>query len=397
MYDWRPARVYVMLAWASGVALLLGPTTGVRADLRVPRGYDDRVETLARGVEAWEQTIETIEGLATAQIYVSDREIEAQKRDDPATTSDEPPTTRYTNNGLCVCRFFLGPDRWRCELAEPVPCGVNPWGMPVRGMRGRPLAEVESAAGCPIGYSVSDGKKVVEYNAAIGAASVRPYALGDDEGMPMEAVRSSLLLTAASAPLGRSLRRLIHSEYSSRPTQLVKVTDHDPVGDTDCWRLDIYFDVDWGGLIRYRVWIAPERGYMSMAFESLIVEPDNRYTGLRRYKRVLNGEEVAPGVWLPTEALFSLSAHERNRASNWWRIYRVKYQDLVINQPEPSFDVIPPLGTHVEDYRPDHTAMLQLGQLDRALREYKEADPPELDAERDGPLTGREFDEAFPP
>jgi len=386
---------------ANGFVLLLGLAActhvQVRADAPLPRGYDDRAETLARGVDAWGKAIETVEGLATAQIYISDREIEAQKRDDAATTSGDPPKAVYTNSGLCVCRFFVGPDRWQCELAEPVPCGANPWGMPVRGMNGRPLVEVESAAGCPVGYSVSDGKKVMEYNAAIGVASVRAYALGADEGLPMDAVRASLLLTAASAPLGRSLRRLIHSEYSSRPTQLVTVTEHDLVDETDCWRLGIYFGVDWGALVRYRVWVSPQRGYMPMAFESLIVEGNNRCSGLRGYTRVVSAQEVAPGLWLPTQTLFSVSAHEPDRPSNWWRIYRVRYDDLRINGPDATFDLVPPLGTRVQDERPDHADVHQLGQLDRALREYKETDPPELDAERDGPLTGHEFDEAFPP
>ncbi len=361
-------------------------------------GWNENAETLARGVDAWCKSVGTIEGIATVEVFVSQREIIAQKEVAEYGVVGPVSHTRYTSRGLNVCRFFLGAGEWHCELAEIVPCGINPWGMALKGSQGKELTEVSSAEDCPVSYSISDGQKVILYNAAFGLADIKDYEEQDCYGQPMRSIRRALLLTERKFPFGEMLLQRLHNEHDSQPTELVRAVPGDAIDTVNCWRLEIYFRSG-GSLIRYSVWIAPDRGYMPMAFESLGVDDETRDKGMRHCTRVVAAEEVAPGIWVPTESIYAWYVYEPRRESNWYRMFRVGFSDLRVNVRQQTFDVLPPLGTSVRDMRDiraERVVFGQLGRLDQALEEFRRAEPPQLDPDMDSPLTGRELSELFP-
>jgi hypothetical protein len=77
-------------------------------------------------------------------------------------------------------------------------------------------------------------------------------------------------------------------------------------------------------------------------------------------------------------------------------MYHTRFSDLDINEEQPAFDMVPPLSARVQDFRARPTRGGYLDLLEKELREFKLAKPPEVSAALDGPLNGHELDEGFP-
>ncbi len=363
----------------------------------MPPGYDDFAETLARGVSAWCRSIDTVEGTATAYIYMSATEIEALAKDDASVERRESAETRYADRGLCVCRFYLGTDTWWSELAEPVPCGSNPWGVVLRGQPGKALEGLGEAPRPAISYNLSDGQETVLYNAAMNRAQIGPSQPGDGHAQPMHSVRESLLLTQGGIALGEALLGLAHGRFPAGATLLVRATKAPSMRGLECWSLQAHFLNTEDEIGRCSVVVSPERGFMPIEFESLLVPFSDRKRGIRHHTRVLAETQTESGIWIPTETTHHWYSYAPGQVSNWRRAQRVRFAELKVGGGAPTFAPVPPLGALVTDYRPGHAGSRWLGGLEAAVRELSSAPPLAPDREFDAPLAGDELNEVFPP
>ena len=382
----RLLRCFVICMGAGVLAPL-----SVCAVPQTPRGYDSYCETIARGLDAWVQSVGTVEGMCAARTYFSPAGIDEVKKT-RAQTGGGSLTSSLTEHSLYMCRFFLGRDAWSAELAELVPCGMNPWGA-WSGGDGKPLADVTDARDAVVWVRSSDGDTTTVYAPRASLAKIKNAEPSDRFADGSGHVMEAMLLEAADVALGRAFLDLIHGDYNPKATSFVRATKTG-VGDApEAWRLQAYFTSNSGDIIRYTVWVDPQRGYMPLAFESLIVNPQARERGMRHYRRVLSSKQVGD-VYLPVETLYVWYVYG-GLPTSWQRIEHVLFSDLRANLGKPTFSLLPPLGTLLHDDRPEVLRHYYLGDFDGALQEFRNAIRPEPDQTMDRPLTGHEMDEGF--
>ncbi len=379
------------------VVLLLAMVlpTNSRADEVAVTGDTEQVETILRGVDSWRQSIETLQGTVCARQYLADAEIAALAVAYREGSTVPPPKGLFTTRGLDVCRFFLAPEKWICEVAEVVPCGQDPWNVPLIPVPGRELSQVPDARSSHVAYSLGDSTKVVLYSASDGLARVFERQNGDDRSAPMVTIRHSLLMDVNGTPIGRFLLDLVHGRHEGLTCRLVKATEVPGPAKTKPWQVEIWFESN-KDLVLWSITVAPERGYMPMVFDSLGVDREVRTRGLRHRTVILASQQTTAGLSVPTESLYTWYVYQPHRASNWAGMYHTRFSDLDINEEQPAFDMVPPLSARVQDFRARPTRGGYLDLLEKELREFKLAKPPEVSAALDGPLNGHELDEGFP-
>jgi len=367
--------------WGSGKILAqTGADSGVTA------------ETLVRGVENWCRSVPEIGGNAEVHVYFSPlaaASVAESEANEPTLAPGEPASRPkpgpYGQEELYWCAFDLSEHSLRVRLAEIVSSGFNTWRMPQAGPASTASPTRIEAEGSPVACFLSDEERTVQYD---------PRRLG-----PSGKLREALMLSASGESLGEELRRLLHGAYVG-PTRRVAVEGEQVVAGLRCRRLNLEYETDWATAY-WSVWVAPERGYMPVAFQSLLTDNNQPGCGRRYYRQVINIQEIGEGVYVPSETVEWVFIYRPQRPSNWHRVQRVCFQNLGtdtgtlerIDMPEQLVSL--PVNLHFAQHwlpRPVEVSPDQLAtDAERAsfaalFEKHQLAAMPESDPEMDGPL-----------
>lgn len=378
-----------MNRWAFALAtvavLSLTGACALAAGLPSPEeAGDDLLAELIEGAREREARIQTLGALCTYDTFLSPNTREAWS---------SMPTQRQAlgSRAFDVLRFLWSGNRWRLEVAKLFSYGQNDWCFLGPVPEGK-LADDDGS--CPYrAMAISDGERVIEADFFRGLAEGRMHTGGGPHpgGGHISKILRMLFLI---------VNRRIPSQYLEGLENPV-VEALEEVNGIECYRVVDYKPRENGGGYMSAVWIAPEKGYAVLKFESLFIHASSQ-SGQRYLQTGQNLEEVEPGLWLPTKTTHITYNYHLGGYNGWGWTHIVKVLSWAVNPSaeEMLWQLDLPLGTTLIEYenvretegeegtivtghRREHT----VGDTKRLLEEFDyDAAPPPTDSARERPL-----------